>query len=232
MDSLAEQYDVTIDEVNYDTEGVRYASVLCTPKEKGNAPAVVTIHGIFGLQEMDVRFSARLASQGYVVLAHDWQSAGTDPADADIVKGLKGAADYLQSLEQVDERRLALVGVCRGGSIAMIGGAKLDTFSALASFYGQAYYPVTSKKKPQSPIDLTEQISAPMLVVHGEEDSIFSFRESLDYCRRLESLGKTVRQKLYSDAEHGFFLEGHRNYFYVAAEDAWGELEDFLKRHV
>lgn len=216
-------------EVTYLNDNTRFKSILCLPKESGNYPAVITIHGIFGLQEMDVRFASRLSGEGYVVLVHGWQSEESDPADRDIIKGIESAIEFLHEHKQVDNDRIGLVGVCRGGSIAMLTGIRLHQFKVLVSFYGQSKYPFLSEKKPYSPIDLVDKIQAKMLIIHGEEDSIFSVQESKDYCKALEKHGKNVQYKWYSAAEHGFFLEGHRNYQRKASENAWKILKDFLE---
>ncbi|GAB7386433.1 hypothetical protein BSNK01_02680 [Bacillaceae bacterium] len=229
--SLAQEYGVQIEEVTYQDEATAYPSVLCRPQEKGPFPAVITLHGIFGLQEMDVRFAARLAAEGYIVLAHDWQAKENDPPDREIVRGIAAALRFLKQTDAVDRERIALIGVCRGGSIAMVSGAYLPEFKALVSFYGQAHYPSLDEKKPVSPIDLVERIQAPVLLIHGEADTIFSFEESLAYCRALKERGKPCECHVYPGAEHGFFLEGHRNYHREASAEAWNVLKRFLRQH-
>lgn len=229
LDEFSKQYRNKVESVSYHRMDTAYESVLCQPKEPGKYPAVITIHGIFGLQEMDVRFASRLSAEGYVVLAHGWQSKEQDPADEDIVKGIESALDFLKQNERVDAERISLIGVCRGGSITMVTGAYVPAFRVLVSFYGQSYYPFPSEKKPYSPIDLVDNIQSPMLIIHGEEDTIFSVQESMDYCHKLEMKGKVHQCKFYPEAEHGFFLEGHRNYHRQASEDAWMLLKKFLR---
>lgn len=148
------------------------------------------------------------------------------------MQGIDCAVNVLQDVEKADASKTALIGVCRGGSITMVTGAKSSAFQALVSFYGQAYYPVRDKKKPVSPIDLAEDIEAPILVVHGEDDTTFSVREAVEYCKRLKALGKSYESRLYDGAEHGFFLQGHRNYHREASEDAWVLLKRFLRMHL
>lgn len=55
MASLAEEYGVEISDIRYENDAQHFSSVMCSPKEEGSYPAVVYIHGLFGLQEMDVR---------------------------------------------------------------------------------------------------------------------------------------------------------------------------------
>jgi carboxymethylenebutenolidase len=226
-----EKYSSTRTNVTYSNEEITFSSVLCTPKASGTFPAIITIHGIFGLQEMDKLFAERLSEEGYIVLAHGWQSAETDPSDDDLVSGIYSALTFLKSLNGVDHK-FGLVGVCRGGSISMITGAKLQDFSMLVSFYGQSYYPMKNSKKPISPIQLTEHINSPILIIHGEEDTVFPFQESIDYANALQKLGKAHEIHTYPKAQHGFFLEGHRNYHEKASKEAWKVLKEFLKKHL
>lgn len=220
---------IDVQNVTYHHMNTVYNSVLCRPKGVGKYPAVITLHGIFGLQEMDMRFASQLSREGYVVLAHGWQSKEKDPADREIVRGIESAIDFLMQYEKVDMEHLGLIGVCRGGSITMVTGAYVPIFKALVSFYGQSYYPYVSDKKPCSPIELVDSIQSPMLIIHGEEDTIFSVQESMDYCKALKSQEKIHQCKFYPEAEHGFFLEGHRNYHKHASEDAWTTLKCFFK---
>ncbi|WP_164985038.1 dienelactone hydrolase family protein [Ammoniphilus sp. CFH 90114] len=223
------ELDVNVIQVNYENENTLFSSVLCQPEAMGKLPAIVTIHGIFGLQEMDINFARRLASLGYVVLAHGWQSKEKDPSDQDIVEGIRQAIEFFKENERVDYNRLGLIGICRGGSIAMLSGANIEELKVSVSFYGQAYYPVLDHKKPVSPIDLADKVKIPMLFVHGEQDSIFDAQESVDMCRALQVRGQIAEYKLYPEPGHGFFLKGHRNYHEQASEDAWIILSKFLQ---
>ncbi|WP_167577526.1 dienelactone hydrolase family protein [Ammoniphilus sp. YIM 78166] len=219
---------------NVQTSQVKYGSfhsVLCKPTSPGCFPSIITIHGIYGLQEMDVLFAQRLALQGYMVLAHGWQTEEKDPADRKIVMGIREAIDFLKQQDQVNAQHIGLIGVCRGGSIAMIAGAHIEELKMSVSFYGQAYYPLNDKK-PASPIDLVNQVTMPMLLIHGEEDIIFDAQETIDFYTALQTRGKKAEYRLYPEAGHGFFLKGHRNYHRQASEDAWIVLSQFLNEHL
>ena len=146
MDNLVQEYGVDVQNVSYESDGLRILSVLCTPKKAGRYPGIITVHGIFGLQEMDVQFAARLASKGYVVLVHGWQSRANDPADREIVNDIRTAVAYMRQKVMVDQDHLGMIGVCRGGSITMVTGAYIEDFKALVSFYGQSYYMSKTRK--------------------------------------------------------------------------------------
>ncbi|MEW9669035.1 dienelactone hydrolase family protein [Ammoniphilus sp. 3BR4] len=224
--------EVTLHQVNYQYEGTSFSSVLCLPEPPGQYPGIITVHGIFGLQDMDVNSAKRLAEQGYVVLVHGWQSGEHDPSDENIVNGIRQAIAFLKEEDRVISDQIGLIGVCRGGSIAMLASAYIEELKLAVSFYGQAYYPHLDEKKPISPIDLVDKVTKPMLLIHGEEDAIFDFQETLDFCVALESRGKVGECRLYPGAGHGFFLKGHRNYHEQASEDSWIVLSEFLRKYL
>lgn len=229
---LVQEFGVQIQPVEYQNDSTLFQSVLCQPLQNEKYPTIVTLHGMFGLQEMDIHFAARLASKGFIVLTHGWQSAELDPADAHIVDGIESSVVFLKQRQKVDATRMGLIGVCRGGSIAMITGSYSNSFKTLVSFYGQSYYPHTNEQKPVSPIDRAEHIQNPILLIHGEQDTTFSYKESVDFCSKLEQHNKTYASQFFPDAEHGFFLKGHRNYNKKASEEAWVTLQKFLEQHI
>lgn len=216
------------DPVSYADGGHRYESVLCEPGSASLLPAVIILHGLFGLQDMDSGFAARLAGEGYVTLVHGWQTEDPDPSDREIVSGVGAAAAWLSRRESVDADRLALIGICRGGTLALLSAASMDLFRAVVSLYGQARYPCHDQRRPVSPIDCLESINAPVLLVHGEADRTFPVEESRALARRLRALGKRHATGYFAGAGHGFLLEGHRNHDPVAAQQAWPVLLRFL----
>lgn len=220
------------EEVAYGSTGLRFDSVLARPDDDSTYPGLIVLHGLFGLQEMDVRFVERLAGHGYVVLLHGWQTTDRDPADDVVGRGVGMAVRWLAARDGVAREPFGLLGVCRGGSLAVISAAALQCFNRVVSFYGQAHYSgKSSLAKPVSPITLVDRIGAPLLAIHGERDSIFPASDSRDFCERLRAKGGSCELITHPEAEHGFFLEGHRNYHQEAAESIWPQLLDFLSRH-
>ncbi len=76
-----------------------------------------------------------------------------------------------------------------------------------------------------SPIDRVDEVSAPVLLVHGLEDSNVSRLHSSRFAEKLERLGKPVRYVPIEDEGHSFRRAESREVWLT-------ELEAFLDRHI
>ncbi|MBI2882103.1 MAG: dienelactone hydrolase family protein [Candidatus Tectomicrobia bacterium] len=219
-------------EVSYAGEGVRIRSFLARPRSGGPFPAVITIHGIFGLNPPDLKLLERLAARGYLALAHGWQSRERDPADDWIIEDLRAAVRYLGENKAVDRNRMGLVGFCRGGTIAMLAAGRVAEIAATTVFYGQAVYEGAEPKKPVSAIDLVENIRAPILVFHGGKDTAYPVEGARRYRDRLKAAGKTYEFEEFPEAGHAYFFEGAPNYHPHASARSWERMTAFFDRHL
>ena len=111
--------------VTFDNQGAEIGGYLAQPAEAGVYPAVLVCHENRGLTPHIKDVARRFAKEGYVALALDllWREEGTDAHNRDEVPGLltnagverhvsdfvAGAA-YLQSLDSVEDGRLAMTG--------------------------------------------------------------------------------------------------------------------------
>ena len=114
-------------------KGDRVPAFLLIPHRlRGPAPAMLCLHGTEGSRGRTAglgpdypRYTLELAERGYVTIAPDYPLLGenqTDPAALGYVSGtMKGiwdhmrAVDLLESLPEVDRRRIGCVGVSLGG---------------------------------------------------------------------------------------------------------------------
>jgi carboxymethylenebutenolidase len=219
-------------EVSYTSGGVEIRSFVARPAGSGPFPAIITIHGIFGLNPPDINLLERLAARGYLALAHGWQSRDHDPADDLILEDIRAAIGYLEGNESIDPARIGLVGFCRGGTIAMLAAARIAELSAAVVFYGQAVYEETDSDKPVSAIDLVDDIRPPVLVFHGGEDIYFPIEDARRYRDRLKAAGKTHEFLEFPEADHAYFFEGAPNYNPDASSKSWDKMTEFLGGHL
>lgn len=76
--------------------------------------------------------------------------------------------------------------------------------------------------REMSPIYHVDQIRAPMLILHGEEDERTPFKGAVEFVEVLEKAGKDMDYHWYPD-------EGHGNALLENRIDAWQRIERFLQ---
>lgn len=117
--------------VTYTAEGIEFVGTLFEPAGSGPAPGVIVAHESPGVTEHTLAAARRLAGQGFVALATDYQGGGqvvTDReelmrrygmfmADPSHIQARLGAAlEAVKAHPRVDASRLAAVGFCYGGT--------------------------------------------------------------------------------------------------------------------
>lgn len=107
---------------------------LFTPDAEGTHPALLVLGGSGG--GIDSAKAAMLASHGYVTLALDY--FGDPPLPAELVEipleYFKTAIDWLQAQENVDAEKIGVVGVSRGGELALLLGATYPEITAVVGY--------------------------------------------------------------------------------------------------
>src|SRR5262249_2731710 len=102
---------------------------------------------------------------------------------------------------------------------------------ALACLYGHVVYPETTEMRPVSPLDITGQIQAAVLVVHGIGGSPMNLDEVKQLEQKLAATGKTYESHVYQH-ERGFHNPSAPSYNAEAALDVWSRLIGWFKRHL
>src|SRR6202045_4891077 len=111
--------------------GVRLRGWLFVPGAKGPAPAITMAHGYGGLKEHGIEgFAGAFAEAGFVVLVHDHRnfgaSDGENRGDVDPwqqIADWRRAISFLESLPEVDPKRIGLWGMSYAGGHAIVLGA-------------------------------------------------------------------------------------------------------------
>jgi len=129
-------FDYLSEDVIYQNadKSIQYGATITIPKGKGPFPALVLITGS-GLQNRDEEIAGHkpfaviadyLTKKGYVVLRVDDRSMGQSTGDvknattADFAKDVNVSMDYLKSREEVNKKKLGMLGHSEGGMIAPI----------------------------------------------------------------------------------------------------------------
>jgi carboxymethylenebutenolidase len=195
-------------------------------------PAVIVLQEWWGLNDHVKDVCDRLADGGFVALAPDLfrGEVTTRPDEAQrLMMGLEvpravadiaGAARHLLSLDGVTGERVAILGFCMGGGLALIAGGELDEIVAAVDFYG--VIPWDGVTAPRGGLDK-------VLGIFGSEDASIPEDRRAALESGLTAGGADVEFYVFDDCDHAFFNDTRPEvYDEDAAADAWQLTLDFL----
>ncbi|HII07336.1 MAG TPA: dienelactone hydrolase family protein [Methanotrichaceae archaeon] len=235
---VAEQADLALlvenTTVDIKSGNLTYPAYLAAPASTGGKgkmtkyPGIVMIHSFNGLEPGYLDLADELASQGYVVIAPEWQTFERTPKDG-VVEGLvRNSADYLKGREDVDGKRLGLTGFCAGGRYTMLFLPQMDEFKSGVAWYGFPYS--AGFNNETRPADLIGGLEAPLLIIHGSRDAASPVSQIYQYATALDEEGKYFELKVYQGEPHGFMIEEGELSESFPAQDAKVEMARFFDR--
>lgn len=77
-----------------------------------------------------------------------------------------------------------------------------------------------------SPINYVKADTCPIFLMHASDEHMFPLWQSLDFQKKMSSLGRTCEIKTYTPAEHGFFYDITRR----VQQEAFADLLEFAVR--
>ena len=232
----------TIDEIKVDDSNMEV--FLFEPDGDGPHPAIILamhIPGHMGIEhdEFTLKTAERLAHNGYAVavpfIFHWWEKDAVmdtkrkEFSDDRCLLDLKATFEYLKKRNDVDSRRIGIVGHCWGGRVAWLGAGHIPQLKALAVFYGGRIKEAMGIGNPPA-IKLAENIRCPVIGFFGNEDSNPTPEDVDDYEEALKKAGVSYRFYRYDGAGHAFqSFSMPERYREKQSEDAWEKVLDFLK---
>jgi dienelactone hydrolase len=178
---------------------------------KGKRPGVLVVHEWWGHNAHAKEQAKRLAKAGYVAFALDMYGKGkvaTHPKDAGamaaeatkdpavVAARFNAALAQLKADPRVDPEKLAAVGYCMGGSIALtmaLNGADLD---AVSTFHAGL--------KDVKPGAQGTPVKARLLVNNGEADPMVPPEAVEAFKKEAAAAGAQAEVVQYPGAKHGF----------------------------
>lgn len=224
------------------------ATAYVAPAADGGRGGVVVIHEIEGLTPHFADLCDRLAGAGYSAIAPDLFARDPEISCAAragdygsalqriyrlgaerLVEDLRAARNTLVTTCCAEPHRVAVLGFCVGGYLALLAATEpAGGWAAAASFYGPpAGYAALGMAEEPNPLARAASIACPALLFYGRRDDLIPTWHPVEFAARARRAGGTVEVVL-EDAGHAFFNDTRDTYRPAAAEHSWTELLAFL----
>jgi len=221
--------------------------LLCAPA--GPHAGIVLVHHAPGWDEFYREMARRFAQHGYAAVCPDLYSRvgkGTPEDVAAMVRGEGGIADdsvvgdceasmqFLRSLPY-SNGKVGIIGSCSGGRHSYLVACRVEGFDAVVDLWGGGVIATPGQLTPRrrvAPIDLTKDLSIPLLGLFGNDDQGPSPDQVNQHEAELEKYGKDYEFHRYDGAGHGFFNYDRSSYRPEQAMDGWNKVFTFFGKHL
>lgn len=176
----------------------------------GKRPGILLLHRRDGMSELTLQNAQMYARQGYVVFAADIFGKTVRPKtvpeqqaqsklysdDRPLMRARATAGlEVLRNNPMVDGSKIAIVGYCFGGEVAVelaeTGASILGSVTIHGSFRG-------------FPADAAKNIKGMVLILHGADDPVAPIPEVVGLVNQLRAANVGWELQLYSGTKHGF----------------------------
>jgi len=230
--------------------GDRGEAYYARPTRAEKFPGIVVVHHLPGWDEWIIEVVRKFAHHGFAAISpHLYfrngpgspddvgarvRAAGGVPDDQ-VVGDVAGAMTFLRAQPNANGK-VGIIGFCSGGRHAYLCACRIDQLDAIVDCWGGNVI-VDDKsqlnaKRPVAPIDLTENLRAPLLGLFGNDDQ----NPTADQVNRTEAvlrrLGKDYEFHRYPDAGHAFFNTKRTAFRAEQAADGWAKIFVFLRKHL
>lgn len=198
------------EEVTYVTDSTSMKGYIAyNENQKGKRPGIIVVHEWWGHNDYVRERADQLAELGYTAIAIDMYGDGKQaghPDDAgkfamsvfsnlpEATARFNAALDLLKQQESVDTDKIAAIGYCFGGSVALTmanSGADLD---AVVAFHSGVQLPVMPG----------EDLKAKILVCNGADDPFVSPESVTAFKEAMDATGKPYEYIAYPGVMHSF----------------------------
>lgn len=195
-------------------ENQKIAATLHLPPTK--SPLLITCHGYKSHRKSEKwnYVAERFCGKGYAVLRFDFRGCGESEGrfeDATLsqrVKDLKGVLEFIIDKPFIDGSRIGLVGSSLGGDVCLLTAAQLKEERIKAIVLWATPYRLSIFKEKYDILGAVEQISCPLMLIHGHQDKEVNFQEAIEIYKRAR---QPKALKIIKGADHTFTNPQHRD---------------------
>lgn len=240
-------------EAFYEVDGFSVPFYFAAPAGKSNLPVVLVIQEIFGVHEYIADTCRRFAKAGYLAIAPEFFARQGDPSsygemarlisevvskvpDEQVFGDLDGAISWAGE-NGGDVKKVGITGFCWGGRITWLYAEQSNKIKAGVAWYGRLVG-VGSELTPHHPLDLADQIKAPVLGLYGGQDSgipLSTVNQMKEALAQAEAKGNKAAGGsefvVYKDAPHAFHADYRPSFRKAAAEDGFARALAWFKSH-
>jgi dienelactone hydrolase len=197
--------------LQYEADGLTMLSrFYCDESAKGPRPGVLVFPEAFGLGEHALQKAELLAHAGYAVLASDLHGNAAMISDFAVLMPLlapmrtdpqhlrsraRAAMQALTARPEVDGTRIAAIGFCMGGTMALELARSGAAIRAAVGFHSGLQTPAPQDAK---------NIKAKVLVCLGADDPLIPPEQRLDFEKEMRAGSVDWQMKLYGGVVHSF----------------------------
>ena len=221
--------------IQYDPSDSQSVGYLAQPSGEGPFPSVILIHEWNGLVQRVKETADSFADEGYTALAVDLYGGrtGSNPEEnmalvretlaqpKQLIENLNSAVDFLKK-QKGSNQKVATIGWCYGGGVALTFALGGEHHDATAIFYGRLL------ADPQALSHVDHEFYGTFV----ENDRGIPVSDVENFVKVLRDAGVPNDVHIYDGVRHGFWLHVDRDpkANTEPAIDAWTRLKDFLNR--
>ncbi len=237
---------LTVGEVKIPVADGSIPGYRAMPSSGGPFATVLVVHEILGVHEHIKDICRRLAKLGYVAVAPALYAREGDVGrmsnmqeimkvvgkvpDRQVASDLDSTVAWAKSTGKANTGKLAITGFCWGGRQVWLYAAHNPALKAGVAWYGLLEPPKT-EMSPDNPIDLVQQINAPILGLYAGADVGVPVAQVDAMRAALKAAGKPSEIIVYPDAPHGFNADYRSSYRPDAARDGGKRMTLWFKDH-
>ncbi|WP_312602890.1 dienelactone hydrolase family protein [Acinetobacter schindleri] len=198
-------------EIQYTAQdGSQLIGYFAAPESDTPVPGVIVAPEWWGRNDYTEQRARELAEHGYAALAidmygdkkvttasnqaYEWMMQTFEDPDT-IVNRATAALNTLAAQDEIDADKLAAIGFCYGGKVALDLARSNAPLQAVATFHANL--------SPKAPAQ-EGQVQAEILVLHGEQDSMVSLDDVESFRKEMQAANVKHDVIIFKDAKHGF----------------------------